>query len=267
MNKNIPFSLFVGAVFMFTVSILPGCNNVDNDDILKKDGIKALGHIKDGSGKSGKYSEFFDIIVEFEDENGTLLTVNKSVTRSQFDSYSKDQQVMLVYSKKNPSIIKILSTPEEVQEFTGLKERDIAIADLNALVTMNKQNIDSCLNTITYGWEKKGNDSAWINERKHQYVRVFPNQKSVVYISGADEYKRFQDLVKQAGFHETVQEGEKGESERKTFENDSLFIGLILNRETVARTGTDIMSLVQGDREVLLSSVTLRKKEPATMKQ
>jgi hypothetical protein len=260
MNKNIPFSLFVTAVFMWTVCILSGCNNVDNDEILKKDGIKALGHIKDGSGKSGKYSEFFDIVVEFEDENGTSLTVNKSVTRSQFDSYSKDQQVMLVYSKKNPSIIKILSTPEEVQEFTGLKERDMAIADLNALVTMKKENVDSFLNAITYGWEKKGNDTAWINERKNQYVRMFPNQKSIVYISGPDEYKRFQGLVKQAGFHETVPEG-NGESERKTFENDSLLIGLILNRSTMERDGgNEIIPLVTKE-EVLLSSVTLRKKD------
>lgn len=266
MKKPLNLVLIFVAVSLWTASILPGCGNTHIDDELKKDGIKALGRIIEGIGKSGQYSEYFDVTIAFQDENGTDLTVHKSVTRSEFDSFSKDQKVLMVYSKKNPSIVKILSTPEEVQEYTGIKERSMAIADLNALVTMKKENVYSFLNSITYKWEKKDNDSAWINERKSQYVRLFPSQKSVVYISGSDEYKRFQDLVKQAGFHETEPEV-KGESERKTFENDSLFIGLILNRETVARTGTDIMSLVQGDREVELCSVTLRKKTPATINQ
>ncbi len=262
MITNKPFfpsvSLAV-AILMWTVSILPGCGNIDNDEILKKDGIKAIGHITDGTGESGKYSEHFDIIVEYTDENGTPLTVHKSVTRSDFDSYSKDQQVMLVYSKKNPSIIKILSTPEEVQEFTGLKERDIAIADLNALVTMRKQNVDSFLNNITYAWEKN-NDSAWINERRKQDVRLFADQKSVVYVSESDEYQRFQQLVKQGGFHEIVPEVNEG-SNRKTFENDSLIVSINLTRDTVSsKAGNDIVSYLR-KKETVLCFVTLRKND------
>lgn len=260
MKKTLSFGLLPAiAIFLLTVSLLPGCGNVDNDEILKKDGVKALGHIRDGSGKSGKYSEFFDIIVEYNDENGTLLTVNKSVTRGQFDSYSKDQQVLLVYSKKNPSIIKILSTPEEVLEFTGIKERDMAIADLNGLLTMKKQNIDSCLNTINYGWEKKDSDSAWINERKHQFLRLFPSEKTIIYVSDAKEYERFQNLAKQAGFHDAVTEVAGG-AERKTFENDSLFMSLVLNREMKERKSDNPMVPYVTQEEVVLCVVTLRKK-------
>ncbi|MBO9200932.1 MULTISPECIES: hypothetical protein [Niastella] len=253
------------AVFMCIVSILPSCGNTHIDDELKKDGIKALGKIIDGSGKSGKYSEHFDITVEYQDENGTDLTVSKSITRDEFKSFSKDQKVLLVYSKKNPSIIKILATPEEVLEYTGLKERDMAIADLNALATTKKENVASLLNTVNYGWEKS-KDSAWINERKNQYVSVFPELKMVVFVSGPDEYKRFQDLAKQAGLHETAPLVE-GETVKKSYENDSLYIGLNMTRDVEKRDiGNEYVPIVT-EHEVFLSVITFRKKGPAITKK
>ncbi|OQP55954.1 hypothetical protein A4H97_20420 [Niastella yeongjuensis] len=261
MKKTIfPRLLPAIAIFFCTVSILPGCDNVDNDVILKQDGVKALGTLKDGTGESGKYSEYFDVIVEYTDENGTSLTVHKSVTRSDFKSFSKDQQVMLVYSRKNPAIIKLLLTPEEILEYTGIKERDMEIADLNALVTMKKENMDSSLNKITFGWVKN-NDTAWINERKNQYIRVFPHEKSIIYIAKSPEYKRFYDLAKQAGYR-SVTEGKEG-SDLRIFENDSLIIDLNLNRSTRERDISPGNVPIPIKEEVQLSVVTLSKKQPA----
>ena len=226
---------------MWIVFLLPGCVNVH--DQLMKDGIKTKGYITDGLGKVNYQGGTFDIKVEFKGENGKWITVNKSISSTEFHSYSKGQQVMLIYSKKNPEILEILSSDEAVAEYTEVKERDIEIADLDALLTMKNEHIDSFLNTITYSWAKT-NDSAWINERKYQAVKLFPTQQSIVYISGPEEYRRFQKLVTQAGFHETQTEN-NGELGKKSFENDSLLIGLILSQE----------------KKMILSSVTLHKKD------
>jgi hypothetical protein len=236
MNKKI-----LTAIFMCIVFLLAGC--VNEHDQLMKDGIKTKGFITDGLGKARYSGGTFDIKVEFKDEKGKWQSVIKSITATEFHSYSKGQQVMVIYSKKDPEIMEILTSNEAVAEYTGVKERDIEIADLNALVTMKKEHIDSFLNTITYSWTKT-NDSAWINERKYQYVRLFPSKKSVIYISGPEEYRRFQKLVKDTDLQETAVEM-NGEIGKKSFENDSLMIGLILSEE----------------KKMLLSSVTLHKKD------
>jgi len=35
---------------------------------------------------------------------------------------------------------------------------------------MKRSDVDSFLNTISFGWQK--HDSGWVNERKYQYIRM-----------------------------------------------------------------------------------------------
>ena len=240
-NPCKPVSLFT-FVFMFIVCLMPACT--DEAAELQKDVVKTTGFVVDGFGKERGYNGSYDIRVEFKDEKGKWLSVVKDISSNEWYHLSKGQKVMLVYSRKNPKIVKLLFTREDVEEATGVKDREMQIADLNALLTMKKVQVDSFLNTITSSWVKS-NDSAWINESNYQYIRLFPSQRSVVYVSGPEEYRRFQKLVKQADFHETPVETSGGELSKKSFENDSLFIGLILSEE----------------KKMILSSVTLRKKE------
>jgi hypothetical protein len=246
MGEFKPVLIFPG-VFMWIVFMMHASDNESVE--LKKDGIKTKGYIVDGKSVTDRQGDgSYDIKVEFKDEKGKWITVYKSVSRSEYNRYSKGQQVMLVYSKKNPTVIEVLSSAETIEEYTGVKDREIELTDLKTLLTMKKEHVDSFLNTITYSWMKT--ELGWVNERKYKFIRLVPEQKAVVYVSGPDEYRRFQHLMKQNDFHETDASDDGDGLQKKSFENDRLFVGLILTRE----------------KGMLLCSVTLRKKDEAALK-
>lgn len=193
----------------------------DESDELKKYGVTTKGIIKDGSGFKTRRGGSFDLIIEFKDENGRWLTVKESVSESEFNRYGKGQWVTIVYSKKHPNILNILSTDTEVEEYTGVKARDFEIKDLKTLLVLKPYEIDSFLNTITTPWTR--HDSGWINERKFQFIRLSPQTGTVTYVGPFQEWTRFPKLFKQENFQELES---KGDPKLKLFYNDSLFAGV-----------------------------------------
>lgn len=226
---------------------------------LKKYGVTTRGTIIDGSGFKSRRGGMYDLTIEFKDENNRLLTVKKDVGEDEFNRYGKGEQVMLVYSKKHPNILRILSSDESIEEYTGIKARDFEIKDLKALLTMKRTDVDSFLNTISYGWAKR--DSGWINERKNQYIRM-AQKGAIVYVGPFDNFHRFPPLFKQENFHEIEL---KDNPTLKLFYNDSLDVAVEM------KTGGSTRLLAK----MLLSTVSMRlrelplaeKREPATLKK
>lgn len=226
---------------------------------LKKYGVTTKGTIIDGSGFKSRRGGMYDLTIEFKDENDRLLTVKKDVGEDEFNRYGKGEQVMLVYSKKHPNILRILSSDESIEEYTGIKARDLEIKDLKALLTMKRTDVDSFLNTISYGWQK--HDSGWVNERKYQYIRM-AQKGTIVYVGPFDNFHRFPKLFKQENFQEVQS---KDNPSLKLFYNDSLDVAVEMKTggsgNLLAKRLLSIVSMRL--REVPLAE----KREPATLKK
>jgi hypothetical protein len=225
-RHKVAFILVIPAViFLFVLA-----KKVDNyeKDELSTDGIVTTGIIKDGSKATVKRSTKCDIVVEYKVENDRLMNVSQTVTESEFDSYSKGQQVTLVYSKKHPDIFRILSTDEAIEKYTGVKNREVGVKDLIALMSMKHDSINSFLNTISYSWEK--HDTGWVNERNNQYVNLSPKTGSVTYIGSGVNFKLYQNLFKLENFQELKTTDSTSHSNRssKIYFNDNLVAAMEL---------------------------------------
>jgi hypothetical protein len=193
----------------------------DESDELKKYGVTTKGIIKDGSGFKSRRGGSFDVTIDFKDENGHWLTVKESVSESEFNSYGKGQEVTIVYSKKHPNIVEILSSDSEVEEYAKVKSREFEIKDLKALLTMKPNDVDSFLNTISYPWAR--HDSGWINERKSQFIRISPQAGTVTLVGPFEYWNRFPKLFIAENFQQMES---KSNPMLKLYYNDSLYAGV-----------------------------------------
>ncbi|OQP66738.1 hypothetical protein [Niastella populi] len=235
------------ALGMLILLIIRTVNDESNE--LKKYGVTTKGIIRDGSGFKTRRGGSFDVTIEFKDENGRWLTVKESVSENEFRRYGKGQWVTIVYSKKHPNIVEILSSDSQVEEYTNVKSREFEIKDLKALLTMKRNDVDSFLNTISYPWTK--HDSGWINERKSQFIRISPQSGTVTLVGSFENWQRFPKLFKAENFQEM---DSKSNPMLKLFHNDSLYAGVEFKSGKMGRLFSTVslrLKYMPGDNETI----------------
>ena len=109
--------LFFGAVSLFVFCEV----NMEKNEI-EKYGQLTLATVSNGSSISSSRFDFSDIYLAFKASNGDSVFIKHSVTASQFQEFYKNQTLPIIYSSRYPSIIKVVSTPEDLEKY--LKRSD-----------------------------------------------------------------------------------------------------------------------------------------------
>jgi hypothetical protein len=169
----------------------------DEPDELNKYGVKTTGTIVTGIGRTNSRGDgSFDVTVQFYTKEGKLQTVTTPVDKDKFGLLHVDQEVNLIYSKIHPSRIKLMVNDYEVEQITGIRDRNLDLKDLTTLLTLKQDSVGFYLNTISYKWNKR--NSGWFNERKNEFVKIFAGENSVTYVS--NEALQFPQLLRKNNF-------------------------------------------------------------------
>ncbi|NER16264.1 DUF3592 domain-containing protein [Spongiivirga citrea] len=175
---------------------------------LKEDGITVKGVIVDGKAYESRRGGTYSVTVKFKTKTGQAMRVSEGVSESEFDNLYKGQKVQLVYSKKNPSLIEILTSDSDIASYTGIESRDITPEDLMNLINKENHEVGKSLNEISYSWRFDKQDSVWINEKKSLAVKVKQNE-TIRYISFNHKSLLFGNELEKIGFNQVENEDKK----------------------------------------------------------
>ena len=211
-HKIAPWAVFPAVVMVFVFAMNFSSN--EREELLAH-GKKVTGKIIDGSSYTSRRGGTYDVTVTFKTDEGKLITVEESVGEDEFKSFYKGQEVELIYSVKNPSLIELLTNNSTIETYAGVKDREINPKDLMKLVTFSPDSVGPVLNKINYQWTYEKEDNIWINERKNLLIKVEPNQM-VNYLTSIDAFHTFPMELKKQEFEEIPSTNEKV----KLYEND-----------------------------------------------
>jgi hypothetical protein len=158
------------------------------DNILKKTQQKAKGVVVSGSSVTSRRGlDFTYIDVEFETKEGVHVTATEDISKYDFKKFYVGQNINLIYSKDNPQNIDLLINESSVIEFTGSAERDITPTDLINFISIKKENIQTELEKIKYGWQYNEEKKVWVNEKNNSLLSiadgglVFMSKPTILY--------------------------------------------------------------------------------------
>jgi hypothetical protein len=166
---------------------------------LKEYGEKVMGTIVDGSSIKVKRGRTYSVTVRFITKGGKTYLAKETVSEHEFKNFHKGQQVELVYSKKDPFIIDLLTNKKSISEYTGSEEREMKIRDLLKLASGENINVYNFLNNINYGWKFNARDSVWINERTKVGLNII-HPYGLKYLSYSTEFMNFPKELNELGF-------------------------------------------------------------------
>lgn len=112
------FSSVFGVIILFFVFSMNF--SFRESDELKKDGIRTVGIITDGSGIKIRKGASYDVTVQFLTNEGDSITVTKDIGESDFGLVSQYQPVELIYSRKDPKMIRLLISDVTRKEFESV---------------------------------------------------------------------------------------------------------------------------------------------------
>lgn len=193
---------FIGFCWYFVAN-----GNSRREDELKQYGTYTVATISDGSsGGNGSI-----LTLKFLNKKDEKCTVNFDISGRDFDKFYKDQQLPIIYSEKNPSIIQPLFDDKDYAEYTNTKVRDIALNDLQHLYTLNNQKeISAYLNSVSREWKydyiQQDSSDLYINEFKSIGIKI--KGERISYIMNEANLTVFDSQLKKAGFEE-LETGEK----------------------------------------------------------
>ncbi|WP_162926930.1 hypothetical protein [Flavobacterium psychrotrophum] len=193
---------FIGFCWYFIAN-----GNSRREDELKQFGTYTVATISDGSsGGSGSI-----LTLKFLNKKDEKCTVNFDISGRDFGKFYKDQQLPIIYSEKNPSIIQPLFDDKDYAKYTGTKVRDIAIKDLQHLYTLKTQKeITAYLNSVNHEWKydylQQDSSDLYLNEFKAIGIKI--KGERISYILDEANVNVFDSQLKDAGFEE-LETGEK----------------------------------------------------------
>ena len=236
-HRIAPWMVVPGIVLVFVFSL--NFSSKEKAE-LKAHGEKVMGKIIDGNSYRTRRGGTYNVTVTFKTKDGKQMVVEEGVGEDEFKSFYKGQEVELVYSAKDPTMIELLTNSSTIETYAGVKDRDISPKDLMKLVTFSPDSVGPMLNKINYQWTYEKTDNAWINQRKNLLIKVQPNQ-SVNYLTFGDAFHTFPMELKRQRFEEIP----SSDDEVKLYEND----------EFLASVETQVM-----ESSGLATIITLHKK-------
>lgn len=227
------FALFGGifiAIVLFITFSMHYSTLEDNE--IKKYGERVPATITSGYSKTSRKSSSYSLTVSFTTKKGKAMSVKRDVDRSQYDKAGIGQHVEVLYSKKHPTLVKILLGEDVIEEFTGLKSRDVTINDMCKLFTMRKDSILPTLNTVSYFWSPAPDETnMWVNNNRRLMVFIEPDVR-IVYAEMAGDYDGFKKSVLSQGFKALSNEED---NKVHLFEKDSLILEVEMKEVEITR--------------------------------
>lgn len=232
-----PWMVLPGIVMVFVFAMNFSANEKEE---LGTHGQKVMGKIIDGSSYKTRRGGVYNVTVMFTTQDGKQMVVEEGVGEDEFKSFYKGQEVELVYSVKDPTILELLTNSSTIETYSGVKDREINPKDLMKLVTFSPDSVGPTLNKINYQWTYEKDDDAWINQRKDLLIKVQPNEM-VNYLTFGDAFNTFPMELKKQKFEEIPSNDEK--------------IKLYENEEFLASVETQVM-----ESRGLATIITMHKK-------
>ena len=232
-----PWMVLPGIVMVFIFAMH---FSSDEKAELKAHGQKVMGRIIDGNSLKTRRGGTYTVTVMFKTLDGKQMTVKEGVGKDEFKSFYKGQEVELVYSSKDPTMVELLTNSSTIETYSGVKDRDINAKDLMKLVTFSPDSVGPILNKINYQWTYEQEDGAWVNQRKNLLIKVQPNQM-VNYLTFGDAFNTFPMELKRQEFEEIPSTDEK--------------VKLYENEDFLASVETQIM-----ESRKLATIITMHKK-------
>lgn len=219
------------------------------DAMLKENQIEVVGKVVSGgeteiNNRRGSI-KISTIVIEFLTKEGQKIIAYEDVDSYEFKGFHLNQEVTLIYSKTNPKNISLLMSDSDISAFKGSKERDIQPKDLIYLMSVDRENILTSLNQISYGWEFNEQEALWVNNRKNIGISVSENV--VVYI--AHNFNTADYFLEKNGFKRVDKENSGGLSRfdrTKVYEYENY--------------NATIEAVPQANGEAPLAVTTIRKK-------
>ena len=142
----------------------------------------------------------FNLTISYYTKKGYHIRIKKAVNSYEYSLASKDQRIEVAYSSKHPTLSKILFRDEMIEEFTGIRSRDITIGDMIRMLDMPGDSILPTLNNISYRWTPISSDSFYYgNEFKKIFVGVRPHIR-ITYATIIGNGSSLVGSVTKAGF-------------------------------------------------------------------
>lgn len=229
-SRYIPFVVIPGFAMIF-VFVMNFSSNEKTE--LKKHGQLTTGIIVDGSAIKTRRAEIYDLTVRYQTKEGRVCIVKETVGKNEFTKVHKGEEVELIYSTKDPTMIQLLINEQSIQSYTGSDERQLNITDLINLLNTNSNQIKSSLNKITYGWRYNTNDSIWENQRTTSAIKIYPNKEIRCLTFGQSAFK-FSNEFKKLNFNLIPTENK----EVSFFESDQYYASLKITLGHVNAVGT-----------------------------
>lgn len=176
---------FIGSLALVLCFYLNFKNSEENE--LLKYGVKVKGTVIDGKAYTSRRGGTYDIKIRFLTRSGNLIVVNEDVGKSEFNDYYVGQKVDLIYSKKNPELIELLTTDENIKKYIQSEERPLNFNDLVKLFDVIDVEKEDYLNKIQAGWLKQDYQNFWINERKQTGIKKADSKNiTLIYLKSVD---------------------------------------------------------------------------------
>ncbi|SHN09130.1 DUF3592 domain-containing protein [Chitinophaga sp. CF418] len=172
---------------------------LENEE-LKQFGERVPATIVDGYYRKSSKSSTYKLTISYYTKAGKQVRTQKDVDSDQYEKASKGQQVEVIYSTKHPSLVKILLGDEMVEEFTGIKSRNLTIKDMSRILEMPGDSILPALNKISYRWTMADDDSStYMNESKKVFFSAEPRVR-VTYVAMREGFMSMLEDIRNSGF-------------------------------------------------------------------
>ncbi|QIL40979.1 hypothetical protein G7074_17935 [Pedobacter sp. HDW13] len=89
---------------------------------LERNGVFVVAKVVGGDSFSTRSIDMTKIRVMFKLDNGNNTTEDVFMSKYEFKQFYLDQELPILYSSKNPSIVKVLTTDEEIYKYSHLRK-------------------------------------------------------------------------------------------------------------------------------------------------
>jgi hypothetical protein len=221
-KRKLSFYAFIPGIIVILVFYMHFGSR--EEDALKADGVKVAARIIDGYSKKSRRTSTYEVTVFFQTVEGKSMTVKEEVTEDEFQRFHEGKIVEIIYSKKNPAMIELLTDDKAVKSYIGSQERDIKIQDLIMLLSVPELTLGDTLNTICYGWLYSKQEKVWMNERRNIAIyRVDSNTVRCLTL-GQEYYSRFPKELEGMGYSKL--ENPDSTSKAKLFTTEEFIVSL-----------------------------------------
>lgn len=215
-GQNIGCALIaVVIIFFFGFSMFLLFDEIGRSDAeIDKNGVYTTGVIVDGSSYKTRKVDLTSVMIKFKTKDGKEQYTSQDISAQEFSRYSQFEEVPIVYSKRYPSILKILRTDAEIAKYSKSEVRDITLSDLIKLYELKTPiEINKYLNNINKEWDYQngGDDQSviYFNKFKKIAIKVIKD-KDVIYMLNDVNQQLFEEEIPKLKFEKMDMGSGKG---------------------------------------------------------